>query len=106
MSDNAASAEIIPFPMRAVPVAAEPELPQADVVAGPVDDAAPDAGLDPQERLRRALLQLDAALAEQRTAVTAWRAALADLGGSVNGLRGSFETLQGRLDSLKTQLQR
>ena len=81
------SAEILQFPARPPP---------------PADD--------PQERLRRALLALDAAVAGQRTAIAAWRKALSDLGTviaslgqSMQGYRGSLDTLGGRIARLHAE---
>ena len=99
MSDHpSASAQIIPFPSRrpATPVRRQPN----DAV--PADDG--------QERLRRALKSLDAAVSEQRDAVAAWRGALADLGTVMAGLgqsvqryRGSLDALDGRVAGLNAQ---
>ena len=63
------SAEILPFPQ-----AVRAELP------------APS----PEERLRDALAQLDAALDEQREAVAEFRSNLGELGGAVAGLETSL----------------
>jgi ABC-type transporter Mla subunit MlaD len=79
MSDpTSASAEIIPFPLR----------------------RAPPPGGDGQERLRRALLALDAAVTGQRNAVATWRRALADLGTVMAGLGESMQRYRGSLDRL------
>jgi hypothetical protein len=66
-----------------------------------------DAG---QDRLRRALETLEAAMAGQRAAVAAWREALADLGTVMAGLgdgvqryRGNLDVLAGRIASLHTK---
>jgi chromosome segregation ATPase len=82
------NANIIPFPSR------QPALPT-------------DEG---QERLNRALLALDEAVQRQRSAVAAWRAALADLGTVMSGLgesmqryRSSLDTLDGRVAGLHAQ---
>ena len=83
-------------------------VPTAQIIPFPRRPAAPpDPG---QERLRRALAGLDAALANQREAVAAWRGALAELGTVVSGLgtslrvyQGSLETLGTRVDTLHTQ---
>ncbi len=48
------------------------------------------AGPSPEERLRQALLQLDAALDEQRAAVAEFRSHLGELGGAVSGLETSL----------------
>ncbi len=89
MSDpTSVSAKIIPFPSR-------PPAPPTD---------------DGQERLRRAVLALNTAVAGQRDAVAAWRGALADLGTVMAGLgdsmqryRGSLDTLGGRVAKLHAQ---
>jgi hypothetical protein len=79
MSEHTAvSAKIIPFPLRQ---AAHP----------------PEGG---QERLRRALLTLDAAVVAQRDAVAAWRGALADLGTVMSGLGDSVKRYRSSLDRL------
>jgi hypothetical protein len=75
---TAISAQIIPFPVR------RPH---------PATD-------DGQERLRRALLALETAVAGQRDAVAAWRGALADLGLVVSGLGSSMQRYRGSLDTL------
>jgi hypothetical protein len=83
MSDQPAlSAQIIPFPSR------QP--------AAPTDEG--------QERLRRALLALDAAVARQRDAVAAWRGALADLGTVMTGLGDSMQRYRGSLDALDNRV--
>jgi septal ring factor EnvC (AmiA/AmiB activator) len=51
----------------------------------------------PEARLRVALRQLDAALAEQRAAVAAFRRELAKLGGALSGLEVSTAELKARL---------
>ena len=66
----------------------------------PKAPAASGAAADGPERLRIALLALDAALAEQRAAVTAWREGLAALRGSVQGLGQSLGRYQSRLGAL------
>ncbi len=90
MSDAApSSAQIIPFPSR------------QSVAEPPIDG---------QERLRRALVSLNDAVAGQRVAVAAWRGALAELGTVMAGLgesmqryRGSLDKLGGRVAGLHTQ---
>ena len=62
------------------------------------------SGYEGQERLRRALEGLDEALATQRAAVAAWRAALGDLGGVVSGLGDSLRRYRGSLDTLGTSV--
>jgi hypothetical protein len=83
MSDQSSvSAQIIPFPLR---------------------QPAPQT-VDGQERLRRALIALDAAVAGQRDAVAAWRGALADLGTVMAGLGDSMQRYRGSLDALDTRV--
>ncbi len=53
-----------------------------------------------QDRLALALAGLDQALATQRAAVVAWRAALADLHEATGGLRRSLSTYDAVLGSL------
>ncbi|HXA24840.1 MAG TPA: hypothetical protein VNW90_21340 [Acetobacteraceae bacterium] len=84
MSDRpAVSAQIIPFPSRR---------------------PAPPSTADGQERLRRALIALDAAVAGQREAVAAWRGALADLGAVMSGLGESVQRYRGSLDALDSRV--
>ena len=70
----------------------------------------PPAQRDGNERLQRAIAALEAAIANQRVAVAAWRSALADLSRVVSGLgdglqryRGSLDGLSVRVDSLRAQ---
>jgi hypothetical protein len=80
MSDQTSeSAQIIPFPSSRSP---QPPI---------------DAG---QERLRRALLTLDEAVARQREAVATWRSALAELSTVMAGLGESMQRYHGSLDTL------
>lgn len=65
------------------------QIPSADVLAFPNAD---------DRRLRLALRNLDAALAEQREAIALFRTELAGLGSAVNGLGSSAQTLKDRLD--------
>ena len=75
-------ATIIPFPVRkrAAPV---PGVPAA------ADD-----------RLARALANLNAALAEQRAAVTAWRSVMGELKASTSGLQDSLQRYSANLGTL------
>jgi peptidoglycan hydrolase CwlO-like protein len=69
----------------------------ASDVIGRADGAVltfPDA---PERRLRVALRQLDAALAEQRSAVAAFRAELGSLKGALAGLEDSALALKAQL---------
>lgn len=70
-------AEIIPFPTRSRP--AQPR---------------------PEDRLARALAGLNAAMEEQRAAVTAWRGALGELQTTTAGLGESLRRYNGSLASL------
>jgi hypothetical protein len=79
MSGSGETARIIRFPLR----------PEA---AARLDEG--------QERLRRALATLDHAIADQRTAVAAWRKALGELGSVVSGLGDSLHRYRGNLDTL------
>jgi ABC-type transporter Mla subunit MlaD len=76
------SADIIPFPQRRP--------------ASAIDDG--------QERLRRALLALDAAVTGQRAAVAAWRSTLAELGTVMAGLGESMQRYRGSLDTLGSRV--
>lgn len=105
MSDEA-SAEIIPFRPRKPAVTIPPALGSG----GTLQSEAPN---EAQVRLVRALQSLDAALAEQRAAVSAWRGALGQLRTTVHGLsksvqsyRGSLETLDAKVTSLRGEAQR
>ncbi len=60
----------------------------------------------PDRRLRRALRMLDEALAEQRTAVAAFRDNLAALDGAVSGLSGSAMALHGALEGAAAETAR
>ena len=71
------TAEIIPFPRRA-----------------------PATTQDGQERLRKAMVALEAAVASQRVAVAEWRKALGDLRTTMSGLGDSMRRYHGSLDSL------
>ena len=61
---------------------------------------------DGGERLRRALIGLDEALAEQRAAIAAWRSALSELKSSVSRLGESLQGCRGSLDTLGTSVAR
>jgi ABC-type transporter Mla subunit MlaD len=71
------TASIIPFPTRTKP--ADPT---------------------PNERLARALVSLNAALAEQRVAVAAWRDVLVELKTATNGLHDSLQRYRTNLRTL------
>ena len=72
------TASIIPFPRR----------------------VAPPATNDGHERLRRAMVALEAAVASQRIAVAEWRKALGDLRTTMSGLGDSMRRYGGSLDAL------
>jgi hypothetical protein len=57
-----------------------------------------------QQRLHRALMALDEAVQGQRSAVAAWRAALADLGTVMSGLGESMQRYRSSLDTLDTRV--
>jgi hypothetical protein len=61
---------------------------------------------DGQERLRRALMGLDKAIAGQRAAVAAWRSALGELSAVVSGLGESLQRYRGNLDTLSGRVSR
>jgi len=83
----ARTADILPFrPRQPAPLAAEPVLSQG------------------QERLARALDALNAALAEQRVAMTAWRQALSELKTSTGGLSDSLQRYRTNLSNLNDGL--
>jgi ABC-type transporter Mla subunit MlaD len=77
------SATIIPFPARVKP--------------GPVVAT-------PEDRLARALASLNAALAEQKSAVAAWRDVLGELKTTTAGLDESLQRYRSNLRSLGTSV--
>lgn len=81
-----------------------PDPTSVTAVIIPFPSRRPATGCDGQERLRRALEGLDEALATQRAAVAAWRAALSDLGGVVSGLGDSLRRYRGSLDALGSRV--
>ena len=98
------------------------ERPTAEIIAFPAKSAEPVQvspassellAEDPQERLRRALAALDAALASQRAAVISWRESLSalkgtmqDLGSSLSGYHDALGTLGARVTGLNTEARR
>jgi len=68
----------------------------ADILPFPTQSK-PEA---PEERLRRALITLDRAVAAQRAAVTDWQAAIGSLRQSMDGLGASVNTYHGTLGAL------
>ena len=77
---------------------ADPVVQTAEIIPFPTRQVAQPVEL-PHERLGRALTTLNAALAEQRLAIAAWRGALAELKSTATGLG---ESLQRYRDSLGT----
>jgi hypothetical protein len=77
---------------------ADPVVQTAEIIPFPTRQVVQPAEL-PHERLGRALTTLNAALAEQRLAIAAWRGALAELKTTATGLG---ESLQRYRDSLGT----
>jgi hypothetical protein len=75
------TASIIPFPARPKPAAPAP-----------------------QERLARALESLNAALADQKTAIAAWRAVLGELKASTVSLDDSLQQYRANLRTLGTSV--
>lgn len=92
-------AVIIPFPVALCPTpASDVATPVPTRVAPPEQDGpAPET---PSERLRRALIGLDSALVEQRTAIAEWQRTVVALKGSVAGLGQSLEHYQDRLSRI------
>lgn len=91
--DSPPPATIIPFPGRASSVPP----------AGPLRDRAPlvpPAPSPEQDRLRIALASLNAALADQREAMKAWRGAMGDLKASTAALEESLQRYRGNLRTL------
>jgi hypothetical protein len=87
------TAEIIAFPTRP-PMPAPQETGQAQVQGQAQGHA------EGHDRLVRALDALNAALAEQRSAITAWRSAMADLTTSTSGLGDSLGRYRTNLTNL------
>ena len=75
----------------------EAELPTAEIIPFP---SRPKPEPQPDERLSRALESLNAALAEQRVAVAAWRGALEELRASTTGLGESLQKYRTNLGAL------
>lgn len=84
-----ATAEIIPFPARTTA--------QGSAAGSPV-------GNDAQERLARALASLDAALSEQRIAMSGWRESLDHLRKATTGLGLSMQRYHRTLGKLGTDV--
>jgi chromosome segregation ATPase len=85
-----------PFPERPLRPAAAPATRQIPLLA-----ASPRSE---QERLTRALESLNAALAEQRNALKAWRGAMAELKASTTALEEGLQRYRGNLRSLSNSV--
>ncbi|WP_428489120.1 hypothetical protein [Rhodopila sp.] len=113
----AASALVIPFPVRAKRAGSRPQrLPRRAAGAVTVQNSrviAPDwcspaaadvrvaaADPSPEQRLNRALSSLNVALAEQRSAVAAWRDGLVTLRTTTARLSESLQRYRVNLDKL------
>jgi ABC-type transporter Mla subunit MlaD len=91
----------------------QPEQPSATVIPFPQRPITPATRLIPllgatprseQERLTRALELLNAALAEQRTALKAWRGAMTELKASTTALEDGLQRYRGNLRSLSNSV--
>lgn len=91
-----ATAQIIPFPINA-----EARSSQSVHVATTAEPRAKDAQ---QERLSRALASLDAALAEQRVAMSGWRESIDHLRKATTGLGLSMQRYHRTLGKLGTDV--
>jgi hypothetical protein len=78
---------------------ADPVLPTAQIIPFPTRQVTPPVEA-PHERLARALATLNAALAEQREAVAAWRGVLGELKTTAVGLGESVQRYQRSLGAL------
>jgi hypothetical protein len=106
------TAEIIPFPTRAVVAEAAPVPGQSawvqSLVANPL--AQPPDPTPAEARLTRALAGLNNAVMAQRAAMAAWKAALGDLktvtgrlGASLRSYNDSLGHLDARVNTLRTE---
>jgi hypothetical protein len=82
----------------------DPKPITAKVIAFPLSRQQAPGRDEGQERLRRALVSLDDAIAGQRAAVAAWRSSLADLSKVVSGLGENLQRYRGSLDTLGTRV--
>jgi septal ring factor EnvC (AmiA/AmiB activator) len=80
----------------------EAALPTATIIPFPVRPKAGPAA--PQERLTRALESLNAALADQKTAIAAWRLVLGELKSTTTGLDDSLRRYRKTLWTLDTSV--
>jgi ABC-type transporter Mla subunit MlaD len=76
----------------------------AEIIPFPAAKPAEESGANGEARLRRALVALDEAVANQRAAVAEWRRSLAQLGDTMGGLRGSLTHYRGSLNRLEQQV--
>ena len=90
------TADIIPFPAR--PKASEPSPSEL----GPSELSPSELG--PGDRLSRAMESLNAALAEQRVALAAWREALGQLKSTTAGLGESLQHYHSNLGALSDRV--
>lgn len=87
------SATVIPFPQRPAAAPATRQIPLL----------APSSRTE-QQRLTRALESLNAALAEQRDALKAWRGAMTELKASTIALEDGLQRYRGNLRSLSNSV--
>jgi hypothetical protein len=78
---------------------ANPVMQTAEIIPFPTRQVTQPVEL-PHERLARALATLNAALAEQRLAIAAWRGALAELKTTATGLGESLQQYRNSLGTL------
>jgi hypothetical protein len=76
----------------------DPTPPTAQIIAFPGRLAPPPVTDEGQERLKRAMASLEAAVVGQRSAVAAWRDALEELRTVMSGLGGSMQRYRDSLD--------
>jgi hypothetical protein len=89
-----------PADPKVMPATAEQTRAGAEIIPFPVKPAAPAPANDAQDRLARALASLDAALAEQRQAMSGWRESLDHLRKATTGLGLSMQRYDRTLGKL------
>ena len=89
-------------PTTAASIPATAKRPTADIVPFPVRSKPAAPG--PEERLAKALDSLNAAMADQRAAVAAWRSVLGELKATTTGLDESLTRYRGNLRALSTSV--
>jgi septal ring factor EnvC (AmiA/AmiB activator) len=103
-----ASALVIPFPVRSMPLVSRPQASPHDAAeSGSRAMAKPrvaTSGLTPEQRLTRALASLNTALAEQRVAVAEWRDGLVALKTTTARLADSLHRYRVNLDKLNNSV--